>query len=121
MFAPTLAISANVFPSIERWMPNPVSLFELSVQDKSISFDEAATAVKPVGAAGVDFGVAVGVGVTVGVGVGLGVGVGVGVALGVGVGLGVGVAVGVGLGVGVGAAAGKTRLSKWTGIALNAV
>ena len=84
IFAPTIAIGANVLPSVERWIPNPVSLFELSVHDRSISFAETATAVKPVGAAGVDLGVGVAVGV------GLGVEVGVGVVVGVGVGVGVG-------------------------------
>jgi hypothetical protein len=48
-------------------------LFERSVQDRLIWLDDAAVAVRFVGAAGV--GVGVGVGVAVGVGVGVGVGV----------------------------------------------
>ena len=53
-------------------MVKPVSLFELSVQDKLIWLDDAVVAARFVGAAGV-------AGVAVGLGVGLGVGVGVGV------------------------------------------
>jgi hypothetical protein len=83
-FAPTVAISVNVVPSLERCILNPVSLFELSVQDRLIWLDDAAAAVRFVGAAGVGIGVEVGVGVAVGVGVGVGVPVGVGVGVGVG-------------------------------------
>jgi hypothetical protein len=87
---PTVAICVNVVPSGERSILNPVSLFELSVQDRLIWLDDAAVAVRFVGAAGVGVGVGVAVGVGVGVGVGV-VGVGVGVAVAVGVGVGVGV------------------------------
>jgi hypothetical protein len=38
--------------SVERSILNPVSLFELSVQDRSISLDETAVAVRLLGAAG---------------------------------------------------------------------
>jgi hypothetical protein len=75
----------------------PLSLKELSVQDRSIRFEEAATAERSEGADGIA-GVAVGVGVRVGVAVGAtAVGVRVGVAVGataVGVRVGVGVAAG---------------------------
>src|SRR4026207_1389778 len=93
-FAPLRAICKKVVPSVDRSTLNPVSLFELSVQDRLIWLDDTAVAVRFVGAAGVGVGVAVGVGV----GVGLGVGVGTGVDVGVGVGLGVGVGVEVGVG-----------------------
>ena len=104
IFAATVPIIAKVLPSVERWIPNDVSLFELSVQERSISLAETGTAVKPVGAAGVDRGAAVGVGVAVGVAVGFGVAVGVGLGVSVALGLGVSVGVeeGVALGVGVG-------------------
>jgi len=82
----TVAICVNVVPSGERSILNPVSLFELSVHDRLIWLDDAAVAVRLLGAAGV------GVGVGVAVGLGVGVGVGVGVAVGVGVGVGVGLA-----------------------------
>ena len=49
---------------------HPLSLFELSTQAKFIWLEDAAVAVRLVGAAGV--GVAVGVDVGVGVGVGVG-------------------------------------------------
>jgi hypothetical protein len=83
-FAPTVAICVNVLPSIERSTLNPVSLFELSVQDRLIRLDDTAPAVRFVGARGVGIGVGVNVAVAVGVGVdvGLGVGVTVGVAVG---------------------------------------
>jgi hypothetical protein len=109
-FAPTLAITTNILLSLERWIPNDVSLFELSIQERSISFGDTPAVIKPVGAAGVDFGVGVGVGVTVGLGLGVGVTVAVGV--GVGVALGVTVGEGVGVGVGLGDAAGKVSCSK---------
>jgi hypothetical protein len=89
-FPPPLAITTNVLLSLERWIANDVSLFELSLQERSISLEETPTAVKPVGAAGVDLGVGVGVSLGVGVGVSAGVGVGVGRAVGVGVGVGIG-------------------------------
>jgi hypothetical protein len=93
----------NVTPaSVERSILNSVSLSELSVQDRSISLDDTAVAIRLLGAAGVGVGVGVGVSVGVGVGVSVGVGVGVSVGVGVGVSVGVGVAVGVGVGVGVG-------------------
>jgi hypothetical protein len=60
----------------------PLSLKELSVQDRSIRFEEAATAERSEGADGIGAGVAVDVGVRVGVDVG-----GTGVAVGVGVGV----------------------------------
>jgi hypothetical protein len=113
IFAPLRAICENVLPFLERSTLNPVSLFELSVQERLIWLDDTAVAVRFVGAAGIELGVAVGVGVDVDVGLGLGVGggvpVGVGVEVGVevGVGLGVGVTVGTGVGVGV-------VLSIWT-------
>jgi hypothetical protein len=51
--APTIAISVNVTPaSVERSILNSVSLFELSVQDRSISLDDTPVAVKLLGAAG---------------------------------------------------------------------
>ena len=46
-------------PSLERSILNPVSLFELSVQDRLIWLDDAAPAVRFVGAAGVGVGVGV--------------------------------------------------------------
>jgi len=66
---PTVATWVNVVPSGERSILNPVSLFELSVQDRLIWLDDAAVAVRFVGAAGVGVGVGVAVGVGVGVGV----------------------------------------------------
>jgi len=65
--------------SVERSILNPVSLFELSVQDRLIWLDDTAVAVRFVGGAGVGTGVGVAVGVPVGVGVEVGVGVGVAV------------------------------------------
>ena len=104
-FAPTLAIWVNVVPFPERSTLNPVSLLELSVQERLIRLDDTAVATRFVGAARVGVPVGVGGGVGVGVGVGVrvavGVGVGVGVRVAVGVGVGVRVAVGVGVGVGV--------------------
>jgi len=102
--APLVAISVNPLPFLERSTLNPVSLFELSVQDRLIWLDDAAVAVRFVGAAGV--GVGVGVGLGVGLGVEVGAGVGVGGSVGVGVGVGVSVGVGVGVSVGVGVADG---------------
>ena len=52
-FAPTVEICVNVVPSLERSTLNPVSLFELSAQDKLIWLDDAAATVRFVGAAGV--------------------------------------------------------------------
>jgi hypothetical protein len=52
-FAPTVAICVNVVPSIERSTLNPVSLFELSVQDRSIWLDDTAVAVRFVAGLGV--------------------------------------------------------------------
>ena len=49
-------------PLSERSTLNPVSLFELSVQDTLIWLDDAAAAVRFVGLAGVGAGVGVGVG-----------------------------------------------------------
>jgi hypothetical protein len=72
-FAPLRVICKKVVPSVDRSTLNPVSLFELSVQDRLIWPDEIAVALRFVGAAGV--GIGVGVGVAVGVGVGVGVGV----------------------------------------------
>jgi hypothetical protein len=113
-FVPTVAICLNDLPCFVRYTLNPVSLFELSVQDRLIWLDDTVVAVRFVGASGVGVGVAVGVGVgvgagvavgvTVAVGVGVGAGVAVGVAVGVGVGLGGGVADGVEVAVGVGVA-----------------
>jgi len=94
-FAPLVAICENALPFLERSTLNPVSLFELSLQERLIWLDDTAIAVRFVGAAGVGFGVGVGLGAGVAVGVGVGVGAGVAV----GVGLGVRVAVGVGVGV----------------------
>jgi hypothetical protein len=96
-FAPIVAMCLNDLPCFVRYTLNPVSLFELSVQDRLIWLRDTAVAVRFVGARGVG----VGVGVDVGVGVGLGGGVAVGVAVGVGVGVGTGVEVAVGVGVGV--------------------
>ena len=70
--APTVPSCANVVPLVEHSILNPVSLLELSAQERLIWLEDAAVAFKLVGAAGV--------------GVGVGVGLGVGVALGVGVG-----------------------------------
>jgi hypothetical protein len=53
-------------------------LFELSVHERLIWLDDAAVAVRLLGAAGVGVGVGVAVGVGVGVGVAVGLGVGVG-------------------------------------------
>ena len=64
-FALTLPICLNALLLVERSILNAVSLFELSVQDRLIRLDDAAVAVRFVGAAGV--GVAVGAGVGVGV------------------------------------------------------
>ena len=52
-FAPTIAICVNVVPSVERSTLNPVSLFELSVQDRLIWLDDTAVAVRLVGGRGV--------------------------------------------------------------------
>jgi hypothetical protein len=52
-FAPTVAICVNVVPSVERSTLNPVSLFELSVQDRLIWLDDTAVAVRFVGERGV--------------------------------------------------------------------
>jgi hypothetical protein len=52
-FAPTVAICVNVVPSVERSTLNPVSLFELSVQDRLIWLDDTAVAVRFVGGLGV--------------------------------------------------------------------
>ena len=82
-FTPTVEICVNVVPSLERSTLNPVSLFELSVQDKLIWLDDAVVAARFVGAAGV-------AGVAVGLGVGLGVGWGVGCGVGLGAGCGMG-------------------------------
>jgi hypothetical protein len=58
-FATTVAICLNAdLPLVERYTLNPVSLFELSVQDRSISLDDAAVAIRFVGAAGAGVGVA---------------------------------------------------------------
>jgi hypothetical protein len=73
-FAPLRAICPNVVPFGERSTLKPVSLFELSVQDRLIWLDEIAVAARFVGAAGVGIGVGVGLGVGVGVGVGVGFG-----------------------------------------------
>jgi hypothetical protein len=91
-FAPLRVICKKVVPSVDRSTLNPVSLFELSVQERLIWPDEIAVALRFVGAAGVGLGVGVGDGVVVGVGVGVELGVGVGVAVGVGVGVPVGTA-----------------------------
>ena len=64
MFAPTVAICVKVVPSGERSILNPVSLVELSAHARLIWVEDAAVAVRPLGAAGV--GVAVGVGVGAG-------------------------------------------------------
>ena len=66
---------------------NPASLFELSLQERSISLEDTPAAIKPLGATGLGFEVGVGVGVTVAVGVGVGVALGVTVGEGVGVGV----------------------------------
>jgi hypothetical protein len=68
MFAPTVPIWVKVVLSSERSTWKAVSLVELSVQLRLIWLDDAAVAVRPLGAAGV--GVALGVGVGEGVGVG---------------------------------------------------
>ena len=73
-FVLTLPICVKVVLSSERSTLNPVSFVELSVQLRLIWLDDAAVAVRPLGAAGVGVGVALGVGVVVGVGVGVGVG-----------------------------------------------
>jgi hypothetical protein len=108
-FTPTVAIFLNELPCFLRYTLKPVSLFELSAQERLIWLDDTVVAVRFVGARGVGLGVGVGVGVGVAVGVGLGigvaVGVGAGVDVGVGVGLGAGVAVGLGVGVGEGVVA----------------
>ncbi len=70
MFAPTVPICVKVVPFNERSTWKPVSFVELSVQLKLIWLDDAAVAVRPLGAAGVGVGVALGVGVGEGVGVG---------------------------------------------------
>ncbi len=70
--APTVATCVNVLPLVERSILNPVSLFELSVHERLIWLDDAAVAVRFVGAAGIGVGVGVAVGVDVGVGVGFG-------------------------------------------------
>jgi len=102
IFAPTVARRLKFLPFLERYTLKLVSLFELSVQDRLIWLDDAAVAVRFVGAAGVDVGVGVGAGVDVALGVGVGVGVGLGVGVGVGLGGGVGVGVAVGVAVGEG-------------------
>ncbi len=70
ILVPTVATCVNVVPSGERSILNPVSLFELSVHDRLIWLDDAAVAVRLLGAAGVGVGVGVAVGVGVGVGSG---------------------------------------------------
>ena len=105
-FPPTVAIRLNELPCLVRSTLNPVSLFELSLQDRLIWLDDTAVAIRFVGAAGVGIGVAVGLGVGVGRGVAVGTGVDVGVGVGLDLGVGVGVEVGVGLGVVVGLAVG---------------
>ena len=90
-FAPIWLFWLNVVPLVERSTLNPVSLLELSVQDRLILLDDTAVAVRLVGVAGVP-GVGVGVGVAVGVAVGVGVGVGVVVGVDVGHGVGTGIA-----------------------------
>jgi hypothetical protein len=82
-FAPTEAIWVHGPEEADaRLILKPLSLKELSVQDRSIRFEEAATAERSEGADGIGAGVAVDVGVRVGVDVG-----GTGVAVGVGVGV----------------------------------
>ena len=49
-FAPTVAIRLNLLPCLERYTLKPVSLFELSVQDRLIWLDDAAVALRFVGA-----------------------------------------------------------------------
>jgi hypothetical protein len=49
-FAPTIAICVNFVPFLERSTSNPVSLFELSFQDRLIWLDDTAVAVRFVGA-----------------------------------------------------------------------
>jgi dynactin complex subunit len=58
--------------TLARYTLNPFSVFDLSLQDRLIWLDDAAVAVRFVGAAGVGVGagVAVGVGLEVGAGVG---------------------------------------------------
>ena len=56
-FAPTVEICVNVVPSLERSTLNPVSLFELSVQDRLIWLDDTGAAVMLVGAAAFDVAV----------------------------------------------------------------
>ena len=51
-FAPTVAIRLNSRSFLARCTLNPVSLFELSVQDRLIWLDDAAVAVRFDGAAG---------------------------------------------------------------------
>jgi hypothetical protein len=67
-----MAMLVYVILSVDLSILNPVSLLELSVHARSISFIDIAVAVRPDGATGVEHGV--GVGVPVGVGVGVGVG-----------------------------------------------
>jgi hypothetical protein len=105
-FPPTVAIRLNELPCLVRSTLKPVSLFELSLQDRLIWLDDTAVAIRFVGAAGVGLAVNVGVGVGVGLGVGVDTGVDVGVGVGLGVDAGVGVEVGVGGGVVVGVALG---------------
>jgi len=52
----------NVVPLVERWTLNPVSVLELSVQDKLIREADAAEPVRLLGATGVAVGGVVGVG-----------------------------------------------------------
>ena len=101
-FAPTFAIWAKVVPFVPRSILNPVSLFELSVQERLIRLDDTAVATRFVGAAKVGVGVGVGVAVAVAVGVAVAVAVAVAVGVAVAVAVGVGVSVAVGVGVGVG-------------------
>ncbi len=49
-FAPLVAICENPLPFLDRSTLNPVSLFELSVQDRLIWLDDATVAVRFVGA-----------------------------------------------------------------------
>jgi hypothetical protein len=51
-FAPTVASRLKCLPFLERYTLNPVSLFELSVQDRLIWLEETAVAVRLLGAAG---------------------------------------------------------------------
>ena len=60
IFAATVPTCVKVVPFVDCSILNPLSLLELSIHAKFICPEDAAVAVRPVGAAGVGVGVGVG-------------------------------------------------------------